>query len=180
MNAPRQSEMVREAFRYQAALTSYAFGLLRDWSLAKDVIQDAFVVLIQKYGENEETGGVFHLMKQIVRFKVLETIRKRSREFAVDDEELTRLVGETLDEAVSKEEAAHYSARLVALHECMSGANDSLKRLLIGFYWRHESYEDLAKATGRGVPSLRVMMMRARGKLRDCMELRLKSVEVTP
>lgn len=178
MQGHTQGEVVREAFRYQSALTSYAFGMLGDWALAKDMVQDAFVVLIEKYADNEAAHGVFPLMKQIVRLKVLETLRKRARETATGDEDLIRLVCQTLDDVVSEQEAERHNARLTALYQCMSRVNDSLKRLLIGFYWRHESYEDLARATGRAVPTLRVMLMRARGKLRECMETRMKGVEV--
>jgi RNA polymerase sigma-70 factor (ECF subfamily) len=178
MQKQPQSEMIREAFRYQSTLTSYAYGMLKDWSLAKDVVQDAFVVLIEKYAGNDPGGGVFPLAKQIVRFKVLEALRKRQREVSVEEEDLIRMVDDTLDEMVSEAAAALHERCLGALHECMSQLNATMKNLMVAFYWKRQSCEEIAKTTKRNPPSLRVTLMRTRDKLRDCMNSRLKQAEV--
>jgi RNA polymerase sigma-70 factor (ECF subfamily) len=171
-------EMIREAFRYQSALTSYAYGMLRDWSLAKDVVQDAFVLLLEKYGDNDPAAGVFPLMKKIVHFKALETLRKRKREVVVEDEELNRLVGDTLQAMVGEEEALQHNRRLGALHECMSLLDAGTKHLMVAFYWKRQSCEELAPVLRRQAPALRVALMRIREKLRDCMDQRLALAEV--
>lgn len=46
MDESRRSELLKEAFKYQGALTSYAHGMLRDWALSKDAVQNTFVLLV--------------------------------------------------------------------------------------------------------------------------------------
>jgi RNA polymerase sigma-70 factor (ECF subfamily) len=180
MPIPIQAEVIREAFRYQSALTSYAYGMLRDWALAKDAVQDAFVVLVEKYAAKEAVSPVFPLMKRIVRFKALELLRSRRREVPLADEELAQMVGTALDEGVSEAEAAQHNARVAALHSCIRQLSAPWRELLVGFYWRRQSCETLALLLGRPAPSLRVALMRIRGKLQDCMKRRLAEAEGLP
>jgi RNA polymerase sigma-70 factor (ECF subfamily) len=177
---PTAAELMKEAFRYQSALTAYAYGMLRDWSLAQDAVQDAFIVLMQKYADHDPESALFPLMKRIVQLKTLELLRTRRKELVVADEELLRLVGDTLADAVTEEEAIQHNQRLSALHACMAQLSESLRTLLVGFYWQRQSCEDLAKVLGRGAPSLRVTLMRVRAKLQHCMSRRLGTAEVLP
>lgn len=41
--------VVKSAFRYRNALLSHAFAMLRGWSLAEDTVQDAFIVVMNKW-----------------------------------------------------------------------------------------------------------------------------------
>jgi RNA polymerase sigma-70 factor, ECF subfamily len=177
MEPIHQTDMLKQAFKYQAGLTSYAYGILRDWSLAKDAVQDAFVTLVEKHEDYDPALGIYPWVKRMVHFKALEICRKRKKEVFVEDEELNRLVGETLDNHVAEEDVASHNLRLSALHACMGQLQDPLRFLLVSFYWERKSCEQIAPIISRNAASLRVTLMRARSKLRECMVLRLKNVE---
>ena len=48
-----EEEVLQAVFKYQGALTTYAFGLLRDWALAEDAVQDAYMVALRKRDERD-------------------------------------------------------------------------------------------------------------------------------
>src|ERR1043165_4952124 len=64
-------DLLRSAFKYQDALVSYAYGLLQDWALAQDAVQEAFIVLQKKHAEFRAGANVFAWVRQIVRFEAL-------------------------------------------------------------------------------------------------------------
>ena len=73
-------DLLRSAFKYQDALVSYAYGLLQDWALAQDAVQEAFIVLQKKHAEYRPDANVYTWARQIVRFEALNILRSRQRE----------------------------------------------------------------------------------------------------
>src|SRR5688572_12166309 len=68
-------DLLRSAFKYQDALVSYAYGLLQDWALAQDAVQEAFIVLQKKHAEFRPDANVYTWARQIVRFEALNILR---------------------------------------------------------------------------------------------------------
>jgi len=60
-------------------LVAYAYGLLRDHARAEDVVHEAYVVVMDKYGEFKEGTSMVAWCHTIVRFKVSESTRKERR-----------------------------------------------------------------------------------------------------
>src|SRR5262249_53353325 len=90
-------DLLRSAFKYQDALVSYAYGLLQDWALAQDAVQEAFIVLQKKHAEFHPGAGVFAWVRQMVRFEALSILRSRQRESCLADDELFSLVDQQFD-----------------------------------------------------------------------------------
>ena len=91
-NSLSAEHLLRAAFKYQDALTSYAFALLQDWALAQDAVQETFIVLQKKHSEFRPDGNVFTWARQMVRYEALNILRARGRESCVADEQLLALV----------------------------------------------------------------------------------------
>src|SRR6266536_5242039 len=89
--------LLRSAFKYQDALVSYAYGLLQDWALAQDAVQEAFIVLQKKHREFRPGSNPFAWARQIVRFEALKLLRSRQHESCVVDEELFTLVDQQFE-----------------------------------------------------------------------------------
>ena len=85
MSGLTQEDVLRDAFRYQDALTSYAYGLLRDWSLAQDVVQESFLVLLKKWEAYRPEANLYAWVRQMVRFEALNTLRARRKEKYIID-----------------------------------------------------------------------------------------------
>src|SRR5688500_1446092 len=91
-NSIAAEELLRSAFKYQDALVAYAFGLIQDWALAQDAVQEAFIVVQRKHAEFRAEASVFTWVRQIVRFEALNILRSRQREACFVDEELISLI----------------------------------------------------------------------------------------
>jgi len=110
--------VVKGAFQHREALLSYAFALVRDWVKAEDIVQDAFIVVMNKWTEFRPGSSLFLWVRQIVHFKALEAARAKKMT-AVEDELLAR-VAAAMERGIDEEIAARQRLRRQALQRCMS------------------------------------------------------------
>ncbi|HWN96700.1 MAG TPA: sigma-70 family RNA polymerase sigma factor [Methylomirabilota bacterium] len=173
-------DLLRAAFKYQDALTSYAYALLQDWPLAQDAVQETFIVLQKKHAQFRPGANVFTWARQMVRFEALNLLRARGRESCVIDEQLFALVDAQFDEHFDADALARMEQQKAALQHCMTRLERGSLDLLLGFYKDRLSCDQLAGARRRSVNAIRLSLSRIRGKLRDCMRHRLALAEVKP
>jgi RNA polymerase sigma-70 factor (ECF subfamily) len=177
MEATGRDEVVKAAFRYRDALMSYAFALLRDWSQAEDVVQDAFIVVMNKFSDFRPGTSVFLWVRQIVHFKAQEALRSRSRQACPVDEALLAQVAECVQQYLDEEAADRQGMLRKALERCMSSLNQRAVGILAGFYGRSESCEAIAQDQNRSVNAIRLSLSRLRKQLHECMSRQLPVLE---
>jgi RNA polymerase sigma-70 factor (ECF subfamily) len=175
-----RDDIVKAAFQYRDALIGYSYAMLRSWPLAEDVVQEAYLVVMNKWQDLKEEAGVFLWVRQIVHFKTLEAIRSRGRETAIPDQDLLDLVEQSVRENLDEHNAERQRQMSTSLRECMSRLNQFSVALLAGFYWQQESCETLADRHGRSVNAIRLMLSRLREKLRSCLSKRLEQQGIRP
>jgi RNA polymerase sigma-70 factor, ECF subfamily len=179
--APLSAEdLLRAAFKYQDALTSYGYALLRDWALAQDAVQETFIVLQKKHSDFRPGANVFTWARQILRFEALKILRARGRESYVVDEELFALIEARFDEHLDADALARLEQQKSALQHCMSRLDNDSIDLLLGFYRERLRCEQLANARRRSVNAIRLALSRTRARLRECVRSRLALAEVKP
>jgi RNA polymerase sigma-70 factor (ECF subfamily) len=167
-----QVELMKSAFRYQNALVSYAYGLLRDRALAEDAVQEAFLVLMEKWASFEPEFGVFPWVRRMVYYKVQELSRARRRERPADDEELRELAAQAIEENFDEEAAEAFEPRLAAYEECVRKLGPEAEDLLVRYYGREESGRKIAGALRRSVNAVWLALSRIRKSLRECITRR--------
>lgn len=175
-----RDDVVKAAFQYRDALLSYSYAMLRSWTLAEDVVQEAYLVVMNKWQDLKDEGGIFLWVRQIVHFKTLEAIRARGRETSTPDQELLDLVEQAVKENLDDHHAERQRMMSTSLRDCMSRLNTFNVDLLAGFYWKQESCETLADRHGRSVNAIRLMLSRLRDKLRTCLSKRLEAQGIRP
>jgi RNA polymerase sigma-70 factor (ECF subfamily) len=173
-------DLLRSAFKYQDALVSYAYGLLQDWALAQDAVQEAFIVLQKKHTEFRADASVFAWARQIVRFEALNIRRARQRELRFIDDELVSLVDQQFERHLDLDSVGALESRKAALQHCMAKLDGDSVTLLLGFYKDALSCEKLADAQRKSVNAVRLSLSRIRSKLRDCVRHHLALTEVRP
>lgn len=173
-------DLLRSAFKYQDALVSYAYGLLQDWALAQDAVQEAFIVLQKKHAEFRPEANVFTWARQIVRFEALNIIRSRQREACFVDEELFSLVDQQFERHLDLDAIGALESRKAALQHCMARLDQDSVSLLLGFYKDALSCERLAEARRKSVNAVRLSLSRIRSKLRECVQHKLALAKATP
>ena len=87
--------------KHENALRSFARSLLPSWSNVDDVLQEASVVMWEKFDQLESEDGFFPWGKTIIRFKCMNLMQKKRSERLVFSEKLLELIAddaEKLDE----------------------------------------------------------------------------------
>ncbi len=171
-------DLLRAAFKYQDALTSYAYALLQDWALAQDTVQETFIVLQKKHAQFRPGANVFTWARQMVRFEALNLLRARGRESCVIDEQLFALIDAQFEEHQDGDALARMELQKAALQHCMGQLERDSLDLLLGFYKERLSCDQLAGTRHRSVNAIRLSLSRLRAKLRDCVRHRLVLLEV--
>lgn len=170
-----RDEVVKGAFQHREALLSYAFALLRDWVRAEDVVQDAFIVVMNKWAEFKAGTSLFLWVRQIVHFKTLEAARVKK--MSPVEEELLNRVAASMQRGLDEEIANAQRLKRQALQRCMSHLDSKSAGLLSGFYTESLSCENLAQLQRRSVNAVRLSLSRLRKQLQDCVARQLPAME---
>ena len=174
----RRDAILKMVFSYRDGLVAFAFGSLRDWTLAEDVVQDAFLVVMDKWRDFQEGTNGFAWVRQIVQYKILESYRRRRHEVLPDEDELVSLVNFTLAEQFT-EEREHQAQRMrSAMQACMKNIDRESLEILNGFYAESRTCEVLATERQRSPNAIRLVLSRLRKELRVCIQFRLKALPV--
>src|SRR5258706_9494856 len=167
--------VVKGAFQHREALLSYAFALLRDWLKAEDAVQDAFIVVMNKWAEFRPGTSLFLWVRQIVHYKTLEAAR--ARRLSPVEEELLARVAASMERGLDEEIAARQRLRRQALQRCMAHLDPKSAGLLSGFYTQSLSCESLAQLQHRSINAVRLALSRLRKQLHDCVLRQMPSLE---
>lgn len=169
----RRDRIVKQAFQYRDALLTHAFVMLRDWTKAEDVVQDAFLVVMEKWEDFQEDTSVYAWVRQIVHFKAKEMHRRQAREVPVEQDQLLATISKAVEDHLDTEMAEHQRVLRKALEHCMGKLDKKVLELFVGFYWRSQSCEALSAVHNRSPNAIRLILSRRRKQLRDCVDQRL-------
>ena len=153
---------------------AYAFALLGEWPLAEDVFQEACLVVMDKWAEAANQAEFFPWVRQIVKLKAFECLRRQRREQSCDGGTLNRLVELAAEENLDVCRAQEHQRQREALRQCMQQMERAEVTLLADFYTRGASCEALAAAGGKSPNAVRLALFRLRARLRQCVRRRLQ------
>ena len=173
MDVPDQNEardrVVKQAFQCREALEVYAFGMLRNRAESEDVVQDAFLVVMEKYKAFEEGTPMLAWTRSIVRYKVLQALDRRKHRVKVID----RLLTDAVDAALTDVDSGPYTDEVIIrrrqLENCLSRLSDQPRTLLNCVYTTEMSYGAAAESLGLTVETVRKGLYRAKRQLRVCL-----------
>ena len=174
MKFKNQSDLMKEAFQHQDNLIGYAYGVLLDWDLAQDAVQDGFIAACHKWDSFDSTKELYPWLKRIVRNKAIDIIRKRKNETVSDNDTLSTMAEAALNrfsDLISKDKLETQSK---ALRSCLSELSDQSLSLINDFYRERKQCDEIAKESGRTVNSVYISLTRVRQQLKKCA---LKKIE---
>jgi RNA polymerase sigma-70 factor (ECF subfamily) len=161
---------IRALTESQSALRGYCQASLGNADEAKEALQRTSIVLWRKCGDWNPDTDFLPWAITVAKFEVLGVVRDRNRLQArfVFDPDVVNLM---TDEA--SQSANNASPRAEALELCLGKLSDSNRESLSAYYVHGRSILELADAAGKGTGAIKVMLLRLRGKLRECIEDRL-------
>ena len=161
---------VRALTESQTALRGYCQASLGHGEEAKEALQRTSIVLWKKCNHWNPDTEFLRWAISVAKFEVLGVIRDRQRDkkrivFASD------VVEVMVDEA--SEVVDVISDRATALEACLELLSDRNRETLSAYYVHGRSIQDVAATQGKGISALKVMLLRLRRKLGECVERRL-------
>ncbi|MFT5126358.1 MAG: RNA polymerase sigma-70 factor (ECF subfamily) [Kiritimatiellia bacterium] len=165
-----RDRVLKAALTCQPKLTAYAYSMLSDYSAAQDVVQNALVVVAQKYEDFEEGTSIMAWCRAIVRLQALTYIRKNRREQLVED----RILNDAMDAAfVADPTHPENQFRIDCLQACLAKLPERGRELLRLRYEENAAYPDMARTLDMKLEAVRKSLFRNKQQLASCVRLRL-------
>lgn len=161
----------RAAFRRLYELTaSKLFGvvlrIVRDRSVAEDVVQDVYVKVWQGAGSySAESGRPMTWLISVARNRAIDVIRRRTDPPAPSGEDEADWVAAVADPRDLEGELAD----LDRLRRCLEQLEPTQRRCLLEAYYHGYSREELAGRYGRPVNTIKTWLHRTSQALRACL-----------
>ena len=170
-----KNNLLRIAFHHQESLTVLAFAVTRNWALAKDAVQEAFISFNEKIDTIEDESKVLPWLKTAVRFRAIDQIRKTKNEVYIPDEKILSIIESSFDPG--KEVKSNFQEKNQnALKECMKGLKPDFFEIIHGFYTKGESCEVIAEKVGKSTNAVRILLSRIRQKLKKCVDKKMRAI----
>lgn len=170
------SKLVEEAFVFKNSMVAYAFAIVKDWSAAEDVVQDSYIVVIEKQSKFKAGTSLSQWIKRIVFLKCMESLRKSKKLTLVGDESLEALIARVIESNSSEDEMSILEMKKYALKDCMKVLKVEIIKMIHSFYWERRSIRDIANQLGITENTIRLRLLKYRKSLKACMIKRLKRV----
>jgi RNA polymerase sigma-70 factor (ECF subfamily) len=159
----RHHLFLRAFTAHEPAIRAFVRRLVPSRADADDVMQEASVVLWEKFDSFREGGDFLAWAFGVARFEVLGWLRDKGRDRLVLDEAVITKVAE---EAAADEPLLQRQRE--ALEDCMAKVAPEKRRLLMQAYQPESRIQDLARGSGRSVTGFYQWLHRMRRILLDC------------
>ncbi len=167
---PPNDEFIAAFTDAQSALRGFCAASVGHADDAKDVFQKTCLVLWKKSDDWDPETPFLRWAFAVARFEVLAWVRDQSRDRLIFDSDIVAAMAWT-----SERIADAQPDRIDALEVCLKKMKPEHRQTLADFYVHGYSMKEIAKRRGRGLSAVKVMMMRLRKTLADCIQGRLVS-----
>ena len=166
-------------------LLRFAQMQLRNDSMAEDVVSETFLAILEKPGSFEGRSTLRPYATGILKFKIIDVLRKRGREVHIEP-----LEDQSMDEAIDAmfeadghwrdepaawqqpERALEQSQFFETLQRCVDRLPAKIGRVFMMREWLEREVEDICAELDITANNCGVMLYRARMQLRECLEQR--------
>lgn len=141
--------------------------LLKDHTLAEDIIQEAFLKVTAKRHQLNNKNSLKQWTKRVIRNQVFDTIRKKKRheinlEYVYRE---SKDFGANLEVAATVENTVEVSHRNQLLYETILGLKPEYSTVLLKFYMEEKSYKEISAELGINEQVIATRLHRARKAL---------------
>jgi RNA polymerase sigma-70 factor, ECF subfamily len=151
--------------RHHVRVYRFVLRLVRDESVAEDLISEVFLDVWRQAGRFEGRSAVSTWLLAIARFKALSALRRRPDE-ELDDETAERIEDHSDDPEVAlakKEKGA-------ALRQCLTALSAEHREIIDLVYYHEKSVQEVAEIVGIPEATVKTRMFYARKKLSELLK----------
>jgi RNA polymerase sigma-70 factor (ECF subfamily) len=170
----------KEAFtqlvrRHQAAVRWFLVRYLRDPATADDLAQEVFMAAYQNLSACRSIANVrawlLGIARNMATQHVRSEVRRRARERSPLSVQLAQWRIERLED--DPEDVLEYERKLSALRACVEHLKGETHRVVVEHYFQRQTAESIAQRQGRAAGAVRMMLLRARKALAECIRKKL-------
>ncbi|MFP6612819.1 MAG: sigma-70 family RNA polymerase sigma factor [Pirellulales bacterium] len=171
-----RDRVLKMALDCRAELTAYARSLLGNYAATDDVVQEAMIVVVNKFDQFQEGTSMLAWCRSIVRIEVLRERQRHQRERTL----VERLLDDTIDAAFEEFQTARRRddarSRREALERCFERVPERGRRVLSARFVDELSYQQIGERVGMTIEAVRKALFRLKRQVRSCVETSLRTV----
>ena len=153
--------------RHHVRVYRFVLRLVRNESMAEDLISEVFLDVWRQAGKFEGRAAVSTWLLAIARFKALSELRRRP------EEELTEETAEAIeDTADTPETALEKKDKSELLRKCLTELSPEHREIIDLVYYHEKSVEEVAEIVGIPEATVKTRMFYARKKLAELLKAR--------
>lgn len=164
------TECVRQ---HQGLVRSYLSRHVRSAETADDLAQETFLAAFRRLdsyqGRASLAGWLLGIARNLALHHLRGEVRRQKRENAKLEEALARWQIERAEADVPEE----FEAELSALRNCLNDLPAHSRDLVQAYYFDERSAEEIAVGSGKRAGTVRMMLLRIRRLLSECIQRRL-------
>ena len=164
-NESMTDEFIALLTKNQDILLSFIRSSVGDLATAKDILQEVNIILWKKSSRFEIGSNFKAWALKIARFQILGNYRDKQRSRLVFDDDL---ITQFAAEAEQVDDDWENQQRLQALAICLKKLPTKQRELLEHRYNSEHTINDLAETLKSSASRLKMILLRARKSLRDC------------
>lgn len=154
---------------HETRLRAFATALVHNWADAEEVLQEAYVIVWQKFDTFEIGSNFFAWAGRIVYLTAKDFLKKQSRSKLQFGEAFFEVLA-----ARAIELSDEMTERQSALSQCLGELNSKQRELVSQRYEEYASVESMAAARGQTVQAIYHALSRLRKSLFECVNRRMK------
>jgi RNA polymerase sigma-70 factor (ECF subfamily) len=151
--------------RHHVRVYRFVLRLVRDESVAEDLISEVFLDVWRQAGRFEGRSQVSTWLLAIARFKALSALRRRP------DEELDDETAEAIEDPSDDPEVAlDKKDKSAAIRKCLEKLSAEHREIIDLVYYHEKSVEEVAKIVGIPENTVKTRMFYARKRLAELLK----------
>ena len=173
-NESKKDRVVHAAFGCRTELLAYARSLLGNFAAAEDAVQEAMIVVMNKYDQFQEGTSILAWCRSIVRLEVLRAKRRYHQDMSLAQRLLDDAIDAAFDEFQIQRRPDESTSRRNAIQHCLKKITDRGRAVLKSRFTDELGYKQIGDQLGMTVEAVRKALFRTKKQLHSCVESRLR------
>jgi len=161
------------------SVRGFLFRFVRNASIMEDLAQETFLSAFRRIRTFREESSLRVWLLGIARLGALKYLREEHQRLSRQSAALETAVADWRIQTLEREGPSDPERELSALRQCLKGLPPSSAHLVAEYYYKGHSLSDLARSYGKRGSAMKMTLLRIREALRECVEQRLSTGEVT-
>jgi RNA polymerase sigma-70 factor (ECF subfamily) len=158
-----QEQFIQAALlEFERPLVGYAYGFLRDWDRARDVVQDTFIRLCQQ-DQAKVRDALKTWLYTVCRNRALDVLRKEARMVEMDEQKLLHVPSEKPSPA----QAFDSQEVRQKLDEALERLTPHQREVIVLKFQQGLSYEEISRVTGLSSGNVGFLLHHGLKRLRE-------------